>query len=327
MDSPTLAPESTSEYASLKGLFEAQSEGSLVGLKAIQASLAECVQGNNEILERSATIERRFGEIAEKARAIDGSSSQLASELDASREQVDTMSERAREIANALEGIHSISQQTNLLALNAAVEAARAGAAGAGFAVVATEVKTLSAQTEEIVSSVSDLLQRLSDSSHSVQQAIDRANAHGRSTSSNLADLNAAMQQTTDDNRRSVANIAGNNERVFVNLAKLDHVIWKVNTYLSVLRNERMFEYVDYHNCRLGKWYYEGDGRQHFAGTPSFGDLEQPHALVHEGTREAFEQMEEGADLAALEAALELMEKGSRGVFAVLDRILAERRA
>ncbi len=325
MKAPTASSESASSYASLKALFEAQNEGALPGLSAIQTSLAECVQDNNETLELSSNIERRFGEIAEKAQAIGISSSELALELSASREQVQTMSNRAGEIAQALEGIQRISHQTNLLALNAAVEAASAGDAGAGFAVVASEVKTLSARTEDIVSSVSLLLQRLSESSRAAQKAIDRADEHGRSTSANLEDLNEAMQQTIEDNRDAVKKVARNNDRVFVNLAKLDHVVWKINTYLSVLRNKPVFKYVDYHNCRLGKWYYEGEGRQHFADTRSYGDLERPHALVHQGTKQAFGHLQEDGQLAELEAALELMEEGSRGVFAALDRILAER--
>ena len=309
----------------IENLFEAQSEGALLGLTSIQSSLAECVQDNNDVLEAAGRIEARFGEVADRAEHIDSVSNQLAETLDSTREQMATMTKFVGEIVQSLEGISSIAQQTNILAINAAVEAARVGEAGAGFAVVATEVKTLSAQTEGIVASVSDVLQRLSKSTGSVQKAIDQAGDHGRTTSTGIAELNSMIQETHHDNQKTVTNIGGNNERVFVNLAKLDHVIWKVNTYLSVLRGEPVFPFVDHHNCRLGRWYYEGDGREHFSETPSFGALERPHARVHEGTKEAFQHLEPGSDSRKLHAALTLMEEGSKGVFSVLDRMLVER--
>ncbi|MCA9265418.1 MAG: CZB domain-containing protein, partial [Planctomycetales bacterium] len=52
------------------------------------------------------------------------------------------------------------------------------------------------------------------------------------------------------------------------------HVLWKVNTYLSVIEGKRQFDFVSHHNCRLGKWYYEGDGRNSFGAMTSFAALE-----------------------------------------------------
>ncbi|MDX8413405.1 MAG: methyl-accepting chemotaxis protein, partial [Mariprofundales bacterium] len=58
-------------------------------------------------------------------------------------QQVQGLSDRAKEVGEIVGGIAQIADQTNLLALNAAIEAGRAGEHGKGFAVVADEVRAL----------------------------------------------------------------------------------------------------------------------------------------------------------------------------------------
>ncbi|TLS52725.1 methyl-accepting chemotaxis protein [Paenibacillus antri] len=65
------------------------------------------------------------------------------------------------EIQQFIGVISGIAQQTNLLSLNASIEAARAGEHGLGFAVVATEVKKLSAQSEAAAMQVSELVNEI----------------------------------------------------------------------------------------------------------------------------------------------------------------------
>ena len=73
------------------------------------------------------------GEAVKQAKSTDGKIAQL--------------SQSAARIGDVIKLITDVAEQTNLLALNATIEAARAGEAGRGFAVVASEVKALAAQT------------------------------------------------------------------------------------------------------------------------------------------------------------------------------------
>ncbi|TXM98312.1 hypothetical protein FV242_29120 [Methylobacterium sp. WL64] len=80
------------------------------------------------------------------------------------RQRLDELDVATAQLTRATDGVQSIARQTNLLALNATIEAARAEAAGAGFAVVAREVKELSSASADTATRIARDLASLRES-------------------------------------------------------------------------------------------------------------------------------------------------------------------
>jgi len=86
-------------------------------------------------------------EIAARLAASVSTAADVIAEADRTDLAIAQLAEATNQIDSVSSLIREIASQTNLLALNATIEAARAGPAGRGFSVVASEVKSLSAQT------------------------------------------------------------------------------------------------------------------------------------------------------------------------------------
>lgn len=89
--------------------------------------------------------------------------------------QIKDLERFTRELRGMAEGVASIAAQTNLLALNAAIEAARAGPAGAGFAVVATEVRMLSMRSAETGKEITNRVGLISSAILAASQAAEQS--------------------------------------------------------------------------------------------------------------------------------------------------------
>jgi methyl-accepting chemotaxis protein len=125
--------------------------------------------------EMSASIDEINGNMAKSRQAVD----EIVQRVGAAGSRSEMLRKSSQAMEKIVALIRDIADQTNLLALNATIEAARAGDAGKGFSVVASEVKNLASQTaaatDSISSEIADMLGISTQVSDTVKDAVTSA--------------------------------------------------------------------------------------------------------------------------------------------------------
>jgi len=292
-------------------------KASQVSLAALaQAMKAETVQVSHACDSVGGThhiIERMTGRIEDFARRQDSTAGAVAQ-----------LHARTGEIDGIVRLIKDIADQTNLLALNAAIEAARAGEAGRGFAVVADEVRKLAERTGKATAEISSLVHTIQAEADMVRDQVQLAPGETVAIVQEGHDAYTGIEQLMAMSNKMIGTIAASALRSFVETAKVDHLVFKMEIYKVFLglSDKTEDDFASHTHCRLGKWYYEGDGHSCFSNLPGYREIEPPHVDVHHQGVLAIRQLRAGRHQDSL-AALTRMEEASVQVLSNLETMAA----
>ncbi len=165
-------------------------------------------------------LSQSIGEISQQLSQTTDVLKLAVTEAQSTNADITGLSEAAQKIGDVIALIRNIAEQTNLLALNATIEAARAGEAGRGFAVVASEVKSLSVQTAKATEEISAQILAVQTSTGNAVEAIHRITARMQDIERSATAVAAAVEQqnaATGEISHNVAGVAaGTNDIVAV---------------------------------------------------------------------------------------------------------------
>ena len=163
-------------------------------------------------------------EISQSANDAAGVASQAVTAAATTNATVAKLGDSSAEIGNVVRVITSIAEQTNLLALNATIEAARAGEAGKGFAVVASEVKDLAQETAKATEDISRRVEAIQSDTDSAVTAIEEISAIIAQINDYQTTIASAVEEqtaTTNEMSRSISEASNGSISIAGNIASV----------------------------------------------------------------------------------------------------------
>ncbi|MBR0899170.1 MCP four helix bundle domain-containing protein [Bradyrhizobium tropiciagri] len=182
----------------------AQSTGRISGDAAgASQEVSTNVQSVAGATEKITSSVNEIGRQVQQASRVASDAVRQAEKTNAS---ITELSQSSARIGDVVRLITAIAEQTNLLALNATIEAARAGNAGRGFAIVASEVKALAAQTSKATDEIATQIASMQSATETSVGAIREISA----TINVISEISSAIATAVEEQSAATQEIARN---------------------------------------------------------------------------------------------------------------------
>lgn len=155
-------------------------------ISSMQNGTNEIKNAAEEITACAENLTKDSGEMKQNLQEMQSGSSDMTIQVNNISEKIAETSQTIEHMSDIINSIEEIASQTKLLSLNASIEAARAGESGKGFAVVAESIKSLSENTSEELTNITNIIENLVE---------------------NFKECDTYIKKVVDSNHTSIANL------------------------------------------------------------------------------------------------------------------------
>ena len=275
---------------------------------------------NNNIQSLAQIADENKTNITEVADSI----ANLLTLISQSNDAINTFAKRSNDIGNVIQLIINIAAQTNLLALNASIEAARAGEHGRGFAVVADEVRKLAENTHKATDEISLVIQTMQQEITTIQVGSEEVYRIINETQGKIASFTDVFENLGNESVELHAAFNILQKSLIVNVAKIEHILYKSNAYLSF----KLFKPAqDFTKHAISHLFEDADCQKVLFSLVSESEVDKSRQIITRNITDALQKIDKELDSADIEhivTHLNAMEEASQQFIQKLDYAITQ---
>lgn len=194
----------------------------------------ECVQMTSDLTEKQIELDKLRSSSMRSTTDLNSSSKKGTEHLSTMTEKIAQLSEAAKKLTDANALISGITERTNLLAMNASIEASHAGAQGAGFAVVAKEIRALAEKSRDRQKEVVDSVNKMTEMVSSIVEYTKTA----KSSFDEIGTNTASVQENFGTMSRNLEDEGAMGKTISTNLSALTAGVSMLSEQFASMRSE-----------------------------------------------------------------------------------------